>query len=211
MRRELVVRQRFPIGQQRDAQRRREPRDFVGQPLRGERVGGDDREHALVRARSACAELRERERVGGAGQRIGARPAAGGGRRRRELGQRGERFGDRCVSGDGRARRQWRARRTDADAAGAAVPAEELSDDTSNGKAARIIRGASTGSRSTPDCRADARQAPCDNRRVSPHATDAVDRDGREPVPAADAHAAVLGRQLDRRAAGCTATSRRWR
>ena len=43
VRRELIVGQRFPIGQTMHPQRRREPANFLAQPFRIERVGGQNK------------------------------------------------------------------------------------------------------------------------------------------------------------------------
>ena len=79
MRREGIVGQRFPVGQQRDAQARREPRDLVGEALRGERVGADDREHPLLRGRIAprAARARAHRRSRAAAPRGACWPGAG--------------------------------------------------------------------------------------------------------------------------------------
>jgi hypothetical protein len=61
VRRELVVGQRLPVGQQAHAQRRREPADLLDEALRILRVRADDRERLLQ-----VGETRERERIGGA-------------------------------------------------------------------------------------------------------------------------------------------------
>ena len=73
MRREMIVGKRFPIGKLRDDERRREPRDLVGKPLQGERVGADDRQHAAFALRRDR-ELRERQRVGAGGEGAAAQP-----------------------------------------------------------------------------------------------------------------------------------------
>ncbi len=73
VRRELVVRQRFPIGEQRHANVRCEPRHFFGEALRGARLRAHDRHHALLRRRATC-EVGQRERVRGARER--SRPHA---------------------------------------------------------------------------------------------------------------------------------------
>jgi hypothetical protein len=53
VRREAVVRQRFPVGQQTHAQFRGEPGDLFGQTLRIDGMGADDGHH-----RRAAAMLR---------------------------------------------------------------------------------------------------------------------------------------------------------
>ncbi len=78
VRREMIVGQRLPIGKQRDAQAGREPGQLVGEPMRGQRVRGDDGKHALL-LRALHRELRERERVRRARERVGARLATGNG------------------------------------------------------------------------------------------------------------------------------------
>jgi hypothetical protein len=69
MRREMIPRQRFPVGQEMHRQARREPADFLGQPLRIERRGGDDGERA-----ASGGELGNREGVAGDGE-LGKRNA----------------------------------------------------------------------------------------------------------------------------------------
>jgi hypothetical protein len=71
VRRELVVGQRFPVGQQADAKLRREPRDLVEQALRIERGGGDDSDRRL-----ALRETGDGERIGRADE-PGITPAGG--------------------------------------------------------------------------------------------------------------------------------------
>jgi hypothetical protein len=63
VRAEGVVRQRFPIGEQRHAQTGREKRQLVGQALRIGRLGGDDRRQRFLLRGMA----RDQQRVGGAG------------------------------------------------------------------------------------------------------------------------------------------------
>ncbi len=72
VRREAVVGQRLPVGQERDALVGREPRDLVAQALRLERGRADDRKRSAQR-RQAC----ERERVGRAGELAEAGPGGG--------------------------------------------------------------------------------------------------------------------------------------
>jgi hypothetical protein len=65
------VRQRFPIGENGDAQARREERQLGFEPLRVGGLGGDDRGDLLLR-RLRLGESREQQRIGrtgGAGQR----------------------------------------------------------------------------------------------------------------------------------------------
>ena len=71
VRRELVVGQRLPVGQQAHAQLRREPRDLVDQALGIERGGADDGDGMLL-----LRQARERERVGGTDE-PGVAPAGG--------------------------------------------------------------------------------------------------------------------------------------
>ena len=98
VRREVIVRQRLPVGQQHDLSSRREPRQLVGDALRGERVGGDDDEQALL-GRADFGELRERERIGGFEKGRGADLAARLWQSRDERGQRGEHRSGRCGGG----------------------------------------------------------------------------------------------------------------
>ena len=74
VRREVIVGQRLPVGQERDPQARRKPRNLVGEPMRRERVAADDGQQALL-LRALQRELRERERVRRAGEWFGARLA----------------------------------------------------------------------------------------------------------------------------------------
>ena len=104
VRREVIVGQRFPVGQQRDGKARREPRQLVGEPLRGQRVGGDDREQAPF-AGAGGGELREREGVGRARR---APPRGTSGRRRANAGRAGA---APRASGWSRRERRSRARR----------------------------------------------------------------------------------------------------
>ncbi len=48
VRREMVVRKRFPVGEERDGKAGSEPGQLVGKPLGGERIGRDDREESLL-------------------------------------------------------------------------------------------------------------------------------------------------------------------
>ncbi len=73
VRRELIVGQRLPIGQQRDAKIGREPRHFFREPLSRSRFGAHDRDHALARC-CPSGEIGERQRVRRSGKR--ARPHA---------------------------------------------------------------------------------------------------------------------------------------
>ncbi len=98
VRREVVVGQGLPIGQQRDPELGREPGQLVGESLGGKRIGADHREQALA-ARAPGRELGEGHRIGGTGQCRRASFLAGGGQRRDERGQRGEHRNARC--GDG--------------------------------------------------------------------------------------------------------------
>ena len=59
----LIVGQRFPVRKHADAQRRREPGHFRGEPLHGERIGADDREQLALRGRLRR-PLGKRERIG---------------------------------------------------------------------------------------------------------------------------------------------------
>ena len=63
VRRELVVGQRLPVGQETDSELRREPRDLIEQALRIERGRGDHRDRMLF-----LREARERERVSRTGE-----------------------------------------------------------------------------------------------------------------------------------------------
>ena len=63
VRRELVVWQRFPVGQEACAKLRRKPADFVEQALRIEGGRGYDRDRVFF-----LREARERERVSGTGE-----------------------------------------------------------------------------------------------------------------------------------------------
>ena len=89
MRRERVVRQRLPVGKESDAHARREPRQLLGDALRTLCVGGDGGQHAFS-GHTFARELRERQRVGGAGQRCDAGRVPGRRHPRSERGQRGE-------------------------------------------------------------------------------------------------------------------------
>ena len=89
VRRELVVGERLPVGEQCNADAGGEPRNLVGESLRRERVGADDGEQALF-ARGGDCELRQPERVGGPGEGDRANFLARRGQIRRERGQRGE-------------------------------------------------------------------------------------------------------------------------
>ena len=62
VRRELVVGQRLPIGQQRHAKLGREPRHFLREPLCRTRLGADHGHHALLRP-GAARKIGQRERV----------------------------------------------------------------------------------------------------------------------------------------------------
>ncbi len=79
VRREMVVRQRFPVREDADCKRRREPRDFRGETLCGERVGAHDRRACAAlrvqQARSA-ASASESPDSGSAGNRM-RRPPSG--------------------------------------------------------------------------------------------------------------------------------------
>ena len=68
MRRKVIVRQRFPVGQDGDLQPGSEPRDFGGEALRGQRIGADDRRQ-LPTLRGIGRGLRKRQSVGRAGER----------------------------------------------------------------------------------------------------------------------------------------------
>ena len=98
VRRKRIVRQRLPVGQQRDAQARREPRDLVGEALRRESVGADDGQHPLL-PDTLHRELRQRDRVGRAGQCGPAQLLAGRRQIRDERGQRSEHPDGRCEVG----------------------------------------------------------------------------------------------------------------
>ena len=90
VRRDRVVGQRLPVGEERAVDARREPRDLVGEALRGERIGGEHGERAAC-AHAVGGELRERERVGGSGERRQRDAFAGVGRGGRQARQRRER------------------------------------------------------------------------------------------------------------------------
>ncbi len=91
VRREVIVGQRLPVGEQRDREPGGEPGDLVDDPLRRQRVGTEHDDEA-PRGRRGRRQLRDRERVGRARQRGGRDALLGGGRRRDERGQRGEAF-----------------------------------------------------------------------------------------------------------------------
>jgi len=61
VRRERVVRQRFPVGEQADAELRREPRNFLAQALRVERGAAYDDDRS-----GGGREAGECQRIGGA-------------------------------------------------------------------------------------------------------------------------------------------------
>ena len=88
--RDRVVGQRLPVGKEVAVDARREPRDLVGETLRGERIGGQHRQRAAG-ARAIDGELRERERIGGSGERRERDALARVGDRRGEAGKRRER------------------------------------------------------------------------------------------------------------------------
>ena len=77
VRREGVVGQRLPVGEDGDAQRRREERDLVGEPLRVGGLGGEDRDD-LGAGALLLGEAGEQEGVGRTG-RAGQREALAGG------------------------------------------------------------------------------------------------------------------------------------
>ncbi len=88
VRRELVVGERLPIGEECNAQVRRVPGNLRREPLRRERVGADDREHPVLDAR-AGGEFGQGQRVGRTGERPRAEPAAGVGQVRNQRWQEG--------------------------------------------------------------------------------------------------------------------------
>jgi hypothetical protein len=76
VRRERVVRQRLPVGEDGDAQLRREERDLVGEALRVGGLGAEDRDGRAL-GTLALGEAREQQSVGRAG-RAGQREALAG-------------------------------------------------------------------------------------------------------------------------------------
>lgn len=69
MRREIVVGQRFPVGQESHAQFRGEPGDLVEQALRVTGGGGENGEQAvLAGASGGICRLRDQQRVGRTGE-----------------------------------------------------------------------------------------------------------------------------------------------
>ena len=182
MRREMIVGQRLPVGQQRDAKLGREPGHFLGEPLRRARLGADHREHALARRR-APREIGERQRVGRARERSGAHAAAGIGH---VVDQRGH--------GNARA------------AAGAAAGAAG----GTAGGGARGFKTAIIPGRQAPTARPEVRRSTAVRYRCArPWLLAEIAQ--RLSVPAPDARAVLLGLQLDRRRAAFTRRSRRWR
>ena len=87
VRREVVVGQRLPVGKRRHAQRRREPGDFLGQALHGERLGADDGDK-LAALGGGGRVLGERERIRRTGERRCERLPARRGRLRQQAWQR---------------------------------------------------------------------------------------------------------------------------
>ena len=100
MRREMVVRQRLPIGEDADRERRREPCDLGREACRRERVGTDDDEHSPLRARFD-ADLCQRERIGRSRERRQCDPLAVCGQFADERRQRRKRIYRRSGFGDG--------------------------------------------------------------------------------------------------------------
>ena len=149
-------------GQERHAQPGREPRDLLGQALRGQRVGADDRDDALD-LRASRAELRERQRIGRAGERSCGSLAA---RVRNREQQRRQRKLRRVRRRGGRRRQACRARsRTRLYGGETATPSLRFRQESVYLRDGSIVSAIP--------------------RRLS--------------LPAADADAAVLGEQLDRR------------
>jgi hypothetical protein len=98
VRREMVIRKRLPVREERDGKAGSEPGQLVGEALGIERIRRDDREQSLLPGANG-GELRERERIRRSHGHASARLLAGRRQTRDELGQRREHRNGRGESG----------------------------------------------------------------------------------------------------------------